>query len=101
MTTTDPPGFVKRPADDRLYAFDFAALLLSGAGLVTVTAATAERLRGPAGELTVGAAVIDGTSVRQRLAGGTAGSTHLWRVIATDDAGNVLDAAIQIEVLGP
>ena len=99
--STDPREFVKRPADDRLYGLDFAALLLDGATLATVAAAGIERLSGPDAPMTAAGAVIDGTSVRQRLAGGAPGSRHLWRVVAVDRTGNSLDAAIEIRVVGP
>lgn len=93
----------KRPADSRVFAFDFKkypeiVALDTLAGGQTVTSDGGQPTGGAA--LTLGAVTISGTQVLVLIGGGTPGILYTLTAQATTAAGRVLTAVGALQVLG-
>ena len=85
----------KRPAESRLYSWDFSALLDTGETLAAVQSvtATAQGLVTGAAALSLdGAPSVTSPFVYQRLSGGSDGEDYVCAVVATTSTGNTLEA---------
>jgi len=83
------PSAVKQPAESRLFAMDFTALLGVGETLAGVTSVTALPAS-PALTLS-GAATYSGAFASQRILGGTAGVRYKVTFVVTTSASNTLE----------
>jgi hypothetical protein len=78
---------IKQPAESRLYAFDFSALLAVNEDLATVDSVTAD----VAGLTFSGSPTIVGPLAQQRILGGTAGIRYKITIRVTTNQSNILE----------
>jgi hypothetical protein len=88
------PTLTKQPNEDRLYEMQFVGLLAAGETITGVTSVTAT----PAGLTLSGAPTYEGSIAKQRISGGTNGTTYKVTFVVTTSDGNVLEGEGKLKV---
>lgn len=88
------PTLTKQPAEDRLFEMEFVGLLGPDETLNGVISVTAT----PTGLTLSGAPTYEGSIAKQRISGGTNGTTYKVTFVVTTSEGNTLEGEGKLKV---